>query len=283
MAVGGGVLGRVIRARLAGPPFVRSSTLLVLLFALGCAAPVPSPSPTPTSMPSPAPSGLHAGGMATVIVDNLRLVIDPSDPSAHSDLTNRLQPLTLGAELFLIEGPRRESGVDYWAIDGAGPGGLSWVAATRRSVATIVPYLPPCPPTDGLAASTLSDLGAFEALVCYGSADLTLRGELSCGPAAVDAIVGGAAFMSDRVICMLDDALQVFGSPVTGLLYAADGPGRVNGQYEVRGHFDDPAAQSCHSIPFGWTPLNAPGNPELGPVASCRTMFVATAVAPLAG
>ena len=80
---------------------------------------------------------------------------------------------------------------------------------------------------------------------------------------------------------MLDGAPQVFGSPATAILDEAAGGGSVARRYAVVGHFDDPGAQRCHSIPFGWSPLDAPGNPE--PVAACRTMFAATQVTPLDG
>jgi hypothetical protein len=165
----------------------------------------------------------------------------------------------------------------YWQVDHAPPyAPLGWVAGENAGDSTLTPFRPLCPPDESVTAATIAELGGAAALVCFGNRQLNLVGDLSCVPAAVDAIVGGPAWLRQDAVCSLDDQLGLAGDAVFALRNppAQD---RVEGRFVIRGHFDDPKSDECGWIAFGTSGLEPSRPGEPGPVLICRQQFVVTA------
>ena len=274
---------------------------IVGLIVLGCTSqpqptgsPVPPslplpPSPTatasPTLPPTPTPNpNLHAGGLATVAVEALRRWADPQDKSSQRQLNRRYGLLEEGATVYLVDGPRHVDGVDYWQLwpsYWAGSSPLGWAPATDVSgAATLRPLEPRCPEyARPLTTDELWALEPLEHLACFGGSEIVVRGVVTCSRPIINGYIGGASYMRSNESCALG-GVGVFGEAVFALLEEPQRVDEISGVYEVRGHFDDPAARGCHTIPMGVS-LNIPGPPEPGAVQLCRQHFIVTSVAPL--
>ena len=133
---------------------------------------------------------------------------------------------------------------------------------------------------DLLQSQDLSTDPLGDPLACYGSVPLTFDavwrggGEVDCPTAPEPAWLACSAY-----------SLQPFGDTSKSLFVAVD-PSVALGvlltesfpNIRVTGHFDDPAAQTCHET-------NQPDAQSLAPVAmmveGCRRVFVITEVVPL--
>jgi hypothetical protein len=273
LAVALAVALAIALAACGGPTLSPSPTL-------SSASPTPSPSPTVT--PSPAPDTLHPDGLATVNLDNLDQVVDPADPNGNAQQNALLPTFNKGELLFLVAGPNDASGADFWEVaDQANPARngqqFGWVPALRGLTPALVPYVPECPDVEQLTAQALSDLGGLQALVCFGSTDLTLTGELACTQVSADSNVGGAPYLDGTRACQVDQMLNVYGKVATGILNVDPRPPVVRGNYQLTGHFDDPGAQTCGYIPLG-LPLDIPRAGDPWPVLACRSDFVVTSL-----
>lgn len=130
---------------------------------------------------------------------------------------------------------------------------------------------------------TLTRMGGLAALGCFGDATLTLEGTVRCTPLVRDGGPGGPSWLDPYSGCALDEALALYGRPVTALLEAGGPPppDPVSGRYLVRGHFDDPEARTCSMLPIGVSVTSPIGPPDPEAVLACRQMFVVTDVQPL--
>lgn len=262
----------------------------VAVSQLGRAQPVgPSPTPSaivlatatepPASPTTPAaPPTLRTNGLARIAPPGgLRVWRSPS-----KDAADKLKhPLPSGAVVFLVRGPRTVAGVSWWQVQPDRIPGIvtpfGWVSATDAAGgATLLPFVPACPSTDGLVdAKVIKDIGTLAALSCFRHRDITLQGEVTCTAGVEDFAVGGPSWLDPNGLCKLDDALFLDGAAVAGLVDRQGGA--TTGRYEVRGHFDDPEAQACHWISIGGNPHGvAPPDPEA--VMACRQSFVVSSV-----
>jgi hypothetical protein len=217
--------------------------------------------------------------MATVVAGQLKRVFDPKHPSRHPESALPLEPLQIGEVVFLVDGPLRIHGADYWqvAVDPYSAV-LGWVPLLEDSgLPTLRPTSPTCPPVGELTATTLNSTGGLRALACFRDDELELRGEVECNRAIADGGIGGAGYFDSNRHCILDDALAVFGDAVTAIIDEDPSAMEVRGEYVLHGHFDDEEAHGCGWIPMGVS-LSAPTTPEPGAVLFCRTNFVVTAL-----
>lgn len=250
--------------------------------------PTPRPPPTPGYVPPSVATILLVDGLARVVVERLRQVVDPDNPTAHPRQNRGLNVLVSGRVVLLTDGPRSVRGRDYWQVfdDSLGrtvdlddPGRpLGWVPALRDGVATLTPYQPECPPalpTTAAEVQQLQGLRDFAGYACFGKREIVLTGHVRCYEGHGDGVLA-APFFDGRRTCELD-GVYVNGEPVFDLLPASGPPREIEGSYEVRGQFDHPDSLRCT-----WKPLAAPpgpsGTPDPGAVATCRQLFVVTAV-----
>lgn len=259
-----------------------SAWVVIALLAAACASPAPtpslspSPSPSPEPTPSPTPS-LHVDGLARITTAGLRFRVDPADADPAPRKT--YPSPDVGSTVLLVGGPVAVGGVDYWQVypsttDYVTP--LGWVAAAAPDgTLNLTPFQPNCPPPAGIVAAQIGALDDLEPLVCYGSTELTLVGEVSCSYGIADGFLAGP-ILSSHKWCILDGALGLLGHPITDLVDTTSTTPGLTGTFEIRGHFDDPGAQHCYGTPFG-TSLEGsrdPGDP--GAIQHCRTFFVVT-------
>ncbi|MHB8958656.1 MAG: hypothetical protein ACYDAN_03405 [Candidatus Limnocylindrales bacterium] len=158
--------------------------------------------------------------------------------------------------------------VDDWWIYG-------WVAERDRDGHSVLaPATPPCPDPDTLTAPALKTLASMEALACYGSRPLTLRGTVRCEHYPAELAVGGASWLDSGAGCVMDESLGLQGQVATSLLSTDSMSPVVTRRAEVRGHFDDAEARACFRTSVGLN-LTAPVNPpEPSAVLACRASFV---------
>ena len=253
--------------------FARAVVAAILVAACGSST-VTSPTATasvasaePTRSPAPV---LRVDGMARVIASAGLAVSGRPDPK-KADPSAPVLPF--GALVFLVAGPQTIKGLDWWLVqqdDRAAPPQFGWVASTDTD--TLAPISVDCPAV--VDVQVIQSLGTLVALSCFGGRDLTLVGQVTCTPAAVDYVVGGPSWLDSYRLCQIDDALAVHGR---GLAVVGPSDGGGAGRFEVRGHFDDPEAKTCSPIPFGVSVTTPVGPPEPAAVLACRRMFVVTA------
>ncbi|MEA2677437.1 MAG: hypothetical protein QOJ81_1578 [Chloroflexota bacterium] len=223
---------------------------------------------------------LHVDGTATVTRGGLELLADPADQTPHHGRWTLYRHLEAGARVLLVDGPREVDGIEYWQIYPSTHGytvPLGWApAASADGAVNLDPFQPLCPQIETLTAAALGALNGLEALSCFGSQELTLRGLVTCSFGIADGILAGP-MMNSNIWCSMDDALGLMGPVITALHSDTANTPVFTGTYEVRGHFDDPGAQECYGTPFG-TSLNGSHNPgDPGAMQECRTFFVVTA------
>lgn len=252
-------------------------------------APTPTPLPTPSYVPPPPADSLHVDGLAVVAVERLRQVVDPENPTAHPRQNRALYVLVDGDAVQLTDGPRTIDGRDFWQVfDPDQPGvidlwsgtgqPLGWVPAQLDGAATLTPFQPDCPttlPTTAAELQRIQQLSELTGFACFGSREIVLTGQVRCYDGHGDGVLG-APFFDGRRACELD-GVHINGQPIFDLLPASGPPREIVGTYEVRGQFDHPDSRRCTWIPFGTAP-GPSGVPDPGAVASCRQLFVVTAV-----
>jgi hypothetical protein len=276
------------------------SLLGVLLLVAACgASPVPTATarptveeetplfvPVPLETPTPEPirtfpPGLNVDGLATVLRD-VAQVADPERPNRQKE-NRKFGTMEAGARVVLGDRVTRRK-VDYWQVMTVlgglrEDGQVGWIPEMTRGKANLEPYRPDCPTEFPLTPESFRGIGPGEAMTCFGNTELTLSGEVTCNRMTLDLIVGGASFLDGQRDCHLGAGdLGLHGSEVLELLEAPPAD-TFTGRFLVRGHFDDPEAQGCHTIPLGApVPITPTEAPDPGAVLSCRQMFVVSNV-----
>jgi hypothetical protein len=189
----------------------------------------------------------------------LRFDTGDPDPSTHPVIG-----FARGGLLVVLHGPVVVDGVEWYLLTPAQlaidvPTGWSPLIAPDGEV--LLEDRPFACPASPLRAEDLSGLMLTDGLpACYGSAEITIVGDLTCA-AGPDQWASGASWLAGG-ICSFDPPPTVYG-------LAADLP---TGRYAVTGHFDDPEAWACLSTD-GDTPSD-----RLVAVLHCRRGFVATSI-----
>lgn len=228
-------------------------------------------SATPSAAPSPPAGGLDVDGLGTVLVSDLVVRSAPGvEPATSSVLPGRL---TTDDRVFVVDGPVAASGYEWYLVaplrraDGS-QGPFGWIAlASREGDAWVRSATPDCPATVDLAS--VLELDPLERLACFGNDRLTLTApQVACGagggpwtwePAWI-AVLGGCGLAIDDTGAMLYRVPPGVADPGTTL------------PLTVRGHFDDPAAQTCRVTSADPATSPAPSVEEA--VLLCRTEFV---------
>ena len=275
-------------------------TAVVVLSACGSNLATPStglPSPDPTQTPSSsvasetpsaAPSSsLPAGGLAP---DSLAMVVTNdlvvrSLPEISDRSTIDPDYLQQGHLLFVLEGPERADGYDWYRVAPIDDGDdivepaplLGWVAAGSRDGEPWIesatehcieqegnPYWVPGP----------------RALACMGGREIAIEGTLIACAGSTPGSVEPAWF-AQPIWCMEPEGWQSgeLGSPIPTFHIAPNGPALPGPDAAIRivGHLDDPAARDCRVVrETGERPIP----PEIV-VLTCRAALVVTEVTPL--
>ncbi|HEX5014881.1 MAG TPA: hypothetical protein VFV72_12070 [Candidatus Limnocylindrales bacterium] len=227
---------------------------------------VPNPA-DPTATPAnvdPYPS-IDVDSAAVTFVGDLRVRSLPTvDPSSQ-----KLEPLLpAGERLLVISEPVEADGYVWYHVmpfDSTYPAG--WVAAGSREGEPWIGADDPSCPASPLDSGTLSSLGAYGGLACFGREDITVYGVVTCDVADVDYTINGPSWMSSAYACsfILDDSQYYF--YLDGI--AVEIP-TIQTPYDVTGHFADAQASTCEWV---FDPP-APDQDEIE--AMCRSNFVAT-------
>ena len=212
---------------------------------------------------TPGSGVVGTDSVARVLEDGLRI---RSAPGLSSDVVEGGR-LDAGDTAFVIEGPVRRDGYDWFHVAPTGSAAAGWVAAAGQDGrAWLVGEAIRCP-TSPLGGFDLRNLGAYGGLACFGGRQVELFGSVHCGVADIDAPLSGPTWLRQDRICTID----ANGEP----LYLYDGgiPGLglpTTGELVVVGHWDDPAARDCT-----WS-FEPPAPDPAVVVTMCRSLFVAT-------
>jgi hypothetical protein len=225
------------------------------------------------------PEPIETDAVAEVVTIDLVVRTAPGTDDATSTI---LKP-TLDSPrlLYVVDGPVAADGYDWYLVQafaedflphGPMPGG--WLAAGGQDGEPwIAPWSIYCPPAELGEVSRLSEVAR---LACYGGQTLTLEGTFG-GCFVSDPAVISPEWLAHTGCNLLPDGYRADVIPGTGSLVLRLHGVQINAasgaRIRVRGHFDDPAAQTCTSQS---TADPAP-IPELV-VLGCRTQFVVTAV-----
>jgi hypothetical protein len=246
---------------------------------IGCATPVPSPSmssslvtstrPKPTAAPT-----LNVGGIAAAVgVIHLQTAAGADPSPGEPDAGN----LEAGSIAYIIAGPDRRAGLDWWHVQSERSFDVGWAASTQDGTPVLVALDPDCPPIATLTVEQVIGIGRVRGLVCFGDAQLTFDANVFCVSAAIDGGAGGASWMDSYRLCQTvgDPAMALFGQAITSTLGADLAANPVTARFRITGHFDDPEASRCWNVPVGVN-LDAPGEPDPEAVIACRERFVVT-------
>jgi hypothetical protein len=253
------------------------------------AAPTDTPSPEPSEVPSPALSPAPSSSPSDALVGRVvRTVADDglrvrTRPGTDAD-ARKLEPLLpLGTKLFVLRGPEKKSGYDWFEVAPLAPrtsiGELprGWVAIAGRDGAPWVAkdtFDCPSAPTSmaGLAA-----LPPAVGVACFSRVPITVRARLiSCNcdvdgswytPGWFSSGTGsGLVLVSPGQTTAPADSRDWFW---LSLDPAGDQPAKLptGRRVEVTGMFDHPAANGC-------TETEMDGEPT--PSEGCRLLFAVT-------
>jgi len=221
--------------------------------------------------------------MATVHLDDIPQLVDPTHPNHDRDIAERLGTLSAGEKVFLADQTRYKGG-SYWQVLREADSGslpLGWIPQLIDGELTLDPFRPECPSAFPLSAADLETLGGLQTLTCYGNQELTMTGTVHCDRVQADLAISGASFLDPNRSCQLDSQLHLYGRNVTSLLDTPTSVEAVDGRYLVRGHFDDGEAQACFFIPFGTPPGGPTQPPDPRAVVTCRQLFLVSNATPL--
>jgi hypothetical protein len=238
--------------------------------------------PAPMNEPAACDAGppaIHVDGRAKVTAGG---VVGRADPATDAA---RLQPrLPIDTLVYIIAGPVRVDGLDWWQVFPRQfpyelwP--LGWIPATRQDGSpTLEPARPACLPLGEPQSAHM--LSAFsdplhDNLACFGGQELAFEAVMDCTAALANPAVGGADWIG--LDCHADGEASVAVSWSTAQVAFGSELGHqlVSGLFWVRGHYHDPQADNCFSVPLGtvFTTPNQP--PDIGAVVSCRQQFVLT-------
>jgi hypothetical protein len=268
--------------------------------APGSVATIPPAATTPAGPSAVAsPPNATPGGRPALVADSFALTVTEglrmrTEPRVSADSV-KLEPLLWdGAFVFVIAGPVRASGYDWFLIHPLGevdlathpdPPALGWVAGADKDGE---PWLAstPAPCDGGMPLDSLSDFDyppiGLIGLACLGSRSATFDARLVSGFEECDPSVGlvpawlepcavGLALQSRsavseeplRLFVAFDPSLDLGGLPGR----ARSDPRGV--AVHVTGQFDHPAARTCRS--------ERDTAPELV-VLGCRAQFVVTSI-----
>lgn len=247
--------------------------------------PVPTEEVPPPAEEAQAPDFAPDSYIVTVS-DGLRV---RSKPGVRDD-SRRLTPLLpIGTELFVVKGPERASGFDWYQVaplDSRYPFG--WVAAGREGEPWLDASDYRCPdgPVDAASLAANWDERPFWNLVCLGSRDVkftaTMGGwEAQCGvdPCCVIEPCWLADAFQDGWLTApgIDPTYeQMYGFRFDPKLDRASIPRFTFDKrvlVKVTGQFDHPASARCRPVADVPDPIPAPWATLL-----CRTTFVVSAV-----
>jgi hypothetical protein len=224
------------------------------------------------------PRGLVRDAIAEVVADTLRVRGLPSTADSSAKF-ERL--LGRSDQVFIVDGPVKADGYEWYLVqamveEGSEPGApFGWVAAASRDgepwIEDVEETTCPRVPED---ASRFGVMPPEVLVHCFGSRELTFE-------------------LDANVYCLPDEVRQVepawFGAGCgelsgdacgsCGLSIAADPglgisiPREQAGHWAFRGHFDDPAAATCHGPAAGDTRVA-----EQFGIHLCRMTFVLTSL-----
>ena len=230
--------------------------------------------------------------MATVVAGELAQAADPNRPRDQAFQSplhpgeRALRTLGQSAHVMIVGGPTNPNGDVYWQVaDDPFPGccaPFGWVRESQSSTDPAIAVLDvACPdaavPMNG---NQLLALGLMEAESCLGGTDFKLRGDVRCDQPAVDSFVAitGPAWTHDRTLCILDNAVAVYGPSVTSLLDPAQ-PG-YEGVADLTAHFNDPSSDDCRWGPGSLMPIPLDDAPINTAQFACRMSVYVTSTTP---
>ena len=246
---------------------------------VGCATLVPSPSASPSLLtPTPsqrsAPPTLRVGGIAAAAGFIHLQIAAGADPSPGEPDGGNLEA---GSIAYVIAGPERRAGLEWWQVQSERSYDVGWTPAAKDGTPMLVALDPACPPIATLTVEQVIGIGRVRGLVCFGDVQLTFDANVFCVSAALDGGPGGASWMDSNRLCHTvgDPAMGLFGEAITSTLGADLAANPVTGRFQISGHFDDPESSRCWNVPVGVN-LDAPGEPDPKAVIACRERFVVT-------
>jgi hypothetical protein len=254
----------------------------------------PSPGLTPSlASPSAAPSpsagvaiSLPKGTLAVVAVETLDVMAAPSPSAELLDLPEaNANPLSLGAIVLIVGEPLEAEGARWYPVgfglrDGNPP--VGWVTAGTSTTPSLRVADSACP--GGATLAIIAGLSAIQRLACYGSTSLHFTAHQAStppgigflppecpdvGPAWLACEGGVPSWVNSDGTATGGPGLMLYFDPATGIkptrlaLVGKTGP-----TYDIRGHFNDPAAADCTS---GADPGS---REELESWLGCATKFV---------
>jgi hypothetical protein len=232
-----------------------------------------------------------------IVTDDLRVRSKP----AVSDDSAKYSPLLWKGQLaWVIEGPVRSSGYDWYLIDPYGeidpdvrrhsdPPPEGWVAAASKDGEPWIEAAnASCPTTPlGTVDGVGPDPGRF-GLSCFGGwpvefVAMASDDDLTCAPVTVDP--GWLDGCGGRRYLLQDPGEFALGQGLGARLLVnlapeaeVDVPGGIKAgtwvRVHVTGHYDDPRAQQCRLVNPTGDPV-VDGRPELI-IRACRYQFVVT-------
>ena len=249
---------------------------LLGMLVLACAGPVPPtsgpPAVSPTLPATSAPPTLHVGGIAAA-AGFIHLQIAAGDaPAPGAPDAGNFEAGTLG---YLLAGPERVTGVEWWQVQSEGSLDVGWAASSEAGTQMLVPLDPACPPVETVTVDQVIGIGRVRGLVCFGFARLTFDANVFCASAALDGGPGGATWMNSNRTCgtVGNPGMGLLGHAMTDVLGADLAANAVSGRFRITGHYDDPESSGCWMVPVGVN-LDAKGEPDPRAVIACRERFV---------
>jgi hypothetical protein len=247
--------------------------------------PTTAPAPTPTLAATPIPTPTPLPAMAVGHLARVAAAGGAQPWTKAGGKGTKLEPLPMGAILYLIASKRASDGTTWWQVPAQGYEGPTggWVAEAASDGSTVLePENAACPA--GGPPRSASDLPSepWFRPACYGHDELKLEGSVTCQQSSGDSGLQGAPWMDAYRGCVLDDILRLNGPAVTSLLDADTG-GSVRARHAVLGHFDDPGSAHCVGTPFGVSLGSNAGPGEAAAIALCQQQFVVTELLPASG
>ena len=293
-----------------------AASLALLVATLGCTPNSDPPGPTsgeinsPTSQPTPSPS--HAPSLEATPAPSMT-VAPPGSPSAQtyapdsyvvtvsdgvrvrskpgvSADSQRLTPLLpIGTELFVLRGPEKVTGFDWYQVQPLDPRfPFGWVAAGRADEPWLGESVFGCGdrPADAEVLALFRGEMRYSNLVCFGSRKLTFKAtmggmEAQCGvdPCCLVEPCWLGSGIEDGWLALpgIDPAYEeLFGFVFDPKIDRAALPAFTFEKrllVEVTGQFDHPASARCRPI----AAVPDPVPPALATL-TCRDQFVVTAI-----
>lgn len=253
-----------------------------------------SPAETPTSATTPFP----VPSMAVLAPDSVAITVESdvrmrSKPEVSSTSAIYSPTVPKGVELFVLGGPVRESGYDWYEVQPlkAGFPTHGWVASgSRTGEPWIVPASATCPKAPTTIAGLVEATSGMR-LACFSRVPITVKARLLPCNCSVDpaytwepAWFGGGYAPSSAEARGLGGGLLVLADPAAAAPLQSEllvfltldpsgtypNPLPVGDAVEVAGMFDHPAARGCTAT--------LESEPEVRSDDVCRTSFAVTSM-----